>query len=219
MNPATLFDPVALAIVAGGTALAAVLRTPARDLLRTIRAMRVLGRPFFSADPLLHQLAALSRIAQRHGVISLDRSIVTDPDLAAGIADIVDGLCPEEAAQRVRDRRHARTLRHQAVADIFAAAAESAPAMGMIGTLVGLARMFAAMEDDAAIGAGMAVALLATLYGALLANLVLLPIAARLRAAGRVEAFERARLDAPLAALAAREAPRRRAEPHLQSVA
>lgn len=79
--------------------------------------------------------------------------------------------------------------------------------MGMVGTLIGLARMFAAMDDVATIGAGMAVALLATLYGAVLANLVLQPIAGRLRGAARAEAFERARLEAPLVALARREAP------------
>ena len=80
--------------------------------------------------------------------------------------------------------------------------------MGMVGTLVGLVRMFSVMNDPAAIGGAMAVALLATLYGAVLANLVLMPIAQRLRARARVEAFERARLAEPLIALARREAPR-----------
>ena len=92
--------------------------------------------------------------------------------------------------------------------------AEAAPAMGMIGTLIGLARMFATMGDPARIGGAMAVALLATLYGAVLANLVAAPIAARLRALARTEAFERTRLEAPFTALAAREAPT-----HLSAVA
>lgn len=82
--------------------------------------------------------------------------------------------------------------------------------MGMVGTLVGLVRLFAGMSDPHAIGAGMAVALLATLYGALVSNLVAGPIAARLRARARAEAFERTRLAEPLRALAAREAPRGR---------
>ena len=81
--------------------------------------------------------------------------------------------------------------------------------MGMVGTLVGLVAMFSRMTDAGAIGAAMAVALLATLYGALVANLVAAPIAARLRAAARAEADGRALLVAPVAALAAREAPRR----------
>ena len=80
--------------------------------------------------------------------------------------------------------------------------------MGMVGTLIGLAQMFATMSDPSAIGGAMAVALLATLYGALFANLLFMPIANRLRAQGRSEAFERARIEAPLVALAERETPR-----------
>jgi chemotaxis protein MotA len=205
---ALLLDPAAVAIVGGGTLLAVCLRTPARDLGRAMAALRTIARRRFDATPLIEQLAALARIARRHGVITLDKSVITDPDLAAGIAAIVDGLPADEVAALVDDRRRARIERHVAAADAWAAAAEAAPAMGMIGTLIGLARMFSAMGDPSVIGAAMAVALLATLYGALLGNLVFLPVASRLRAAGRVEAFERARLAAPLARLAARETPR-----------
>jgi chemotaxis protein MotA len=80
--------------------------------------------------------------------------------------------------------------------------------MGMVGTLIGLVGMFVKMQDPGAIGASMAVALLATLYGALLANLVAMPVAIRLRRQGRDEAVERLRLEAPLIALAERERPR-----------
>ncbi|MFS0772258.1 motility protein A [Sphingomonas sp. 1P08PE] len=212
----TLFDPVALAIVGGGTVLVTILRTPARDLIGGVVALRVLGRARFDAERLLRQVAALTRIARRHGVFQLDRAVIADRDVAAAIAMIVDGAEPEEVEALVRDRRRARIDRHVAAAEMWAAAAETAPAMGMVGTLVGLARMFADMEDTSKIGAGMAVALMATLYGALLANLIFAPIAARLRAAGRIEASERARLDAPLAALATLQAPRAAA---LQSVA
>lgn len=201
-----LLDPLALLIVIGGTALATVLRTPARELARAVRALAILPSRAFRADPLLQQLAALSRIAQRCGVVTLDRSHITDPDLSAAIAAIVDGASPDEVGALLEQGRAARADRH-AAAEVWAAAAEAAPAMGMVGTLIGLAQMFGNMTDDAAIGAAMGVALLATLYGALLANLVLMPIAARLRSAARTEASERARLDAPLRALAERETP------------
>ena len=205
-----LLDPLALLIVFGGTALAAILRTPARELAQAIRALAVLPRRAFRADPLLHQLAALSRIAQRCGVVTLDRSNITDPDLSAAIAAIVDGAAPDEVEALLLQRRAARTERHANAAEMWAAAAEAAPAMGMVGTLIGLAQMFGNMSDDAAIGAAMGVALLATLYGALLANLILMPIAARLRGTARSEASERTRLDAPLLALAEREIPHHR---------
>ena len=209
MQPAILFDPTALALVGGGTVLATVLRTPARELGRAVAALRTLPRRPFSAEPLLRQLAVQGKLVQRHGVLQLDRAVITDPDLAAGLDAIVDGASPEQVAALVDERRRARVERHAAAADAWTGAAEAAPAMGMVGTLIGLAAMFARMTDTTAIGGAMAVALLATLYGALLANLVAQPIAHRFRRAARIEAFERGRLTAPLAALAAREAPQK----------
>ena len=206
LAPAQLLDPAAAALVIGGTALAVALRSPAGHLGRALASLRALARPPFSADPLLHQVAAQGRIVRRHGVHALDRSVPADPDVAAAFALIVDGADADAVSALLAEARRRRIERHLAAAEVWAGAAEAAPAMGMIGTLIGLARTFAAMDDPAAIGASMAVALLATLYGALVANLVAGPIAARLRAAARAEASERLRLQAPLAALAAREA-------------
>jgi chemotaxis protein MotA len=210
MQLATFFDPTALALVGGGTVLAIVLRADARDLGRALAALRTLSRGRFSAEPLLHQLAAQAKLTQRHGVMQLDRAVITDPDLAAGLAGIVDGAGPEDIIATIEHARRSRAERHAAAADVWVGAAEAAPAMGMVGTLVGLAAMFADMTDPQAIGGAMAVALLATLYGALIANLVAQPVAQRLRAAARAEFIERGRLTAPLAALAEREAPRTR---------
>ena len=208
MNLGTFIDPTALAIVGGGTIASAILRTPAGDLARALAALAALPRRRFSAEPLLQQVAALGRIARRHGAVALDKSVIADKDVAAAIADIVDGHSPDDVTARLRYLRRARVERHCAAADAWAGMAEAAPAMGMVGTLIGLVAMFVQMTDPAAIGGAMAVALLATLYGALIGNLVAMPIAARLRASARVEAFERARLEAPLVALAAREQPR-----------
>ncbi len=211
---AQFLDPAALAIVGGGTALAVVLRSPARDLGRALAALTTLGRGRFDADPLLLQITALSRIAKRHGVMALDRSVITDKDVAAGIAAIVDGASATDVATLVQHRRRARVERHVAAADVWAGAADVAPAMGMVGTLIGLAQMFATMADPSAIGGAMAIALLATLYGAIFANLLFMPIASRLRTQGRAEAFERARIEAPLVSLAERETPRGYVAPH-----
>ena len=201
-------DPAALGIVCGGAALDTVLRTPWRDLKRGIAALTVLPRRRFDAEPMLQQIAALGRIARRHGTIALDRSVITDPDVAAAVAGIVDAVPVSEIADALVQNRRGRHERHAAAADMWSGLAEVAPAMGMVGTLIGLVRMFTAMNDPAAIGGAMAIALLATLYGALLANLVALPIANRLRRRARDEAVERARLEAPLIALAERERPK-----------
>jgi chemotaxis protein MotA len=208
---AAYLDPTAIGIVAGGTIVATVLRSEFADLGRAIAALAVLPRRRFRADPLLEQIAAFGRIAKRHGVMALDRSVIADPDLAAAVAAIVDGQDPDTVAALVRERRRARIDRHVAAADVWAGAADVAPAMGMVGTLVGLVKMFATMNDPRAIGGAMAIALLATLYGALIASLVAMPVAVRLRRLARAEAGERQRLEAPLIALATREAPRHQA--------
>jgi chemotaxis protein MotA len=211
---ASLREPnLARGIVGGGTLLGMLLRTPAGDLARGIAALRTLARPRFRIEPLLDQAAALTRIVRRHGVLALDRAVLADPDLAAAAAAIVDGAAPEQVIALLETRRLARHERHRAAAECWAGAAELAPAMGMVGTLVGLVQMFTAMRDPGTIGGAMAVALLTTLYGALLANLVALPIAARLKRAARHEAHERARLAGAIALLAAADpAPLRRHE-------
>lgn len=195
-------DTLALAIVLGGTAVAVVLRTPLGDLARALAALRTLGRRRFEVEPLLAQVAALGRIAQRHGVIALDRSVIADPDVAAAVAAVVDSASPDQVTALLEQSRLARFERHRAAAETWSGAADIAPAMGMIGTLIGLVQMFTAMRDPATIGAAMAVALLTTLYGALVACLVATPIASRLKRQARHEAQERARLTAPLAELA-----------------
>lgn len=206
-------DPAAMAIVAGGTFGALVLRTPLRDLARGVAALSVLPRGRFRADPLIDQIGAFGRIAQRHGVLALDRSIIGDPDVAAAVAEIVDGAEGDAVAALLEARRVARTERHLAAIEVWTSAADLAPAMGMIGTLIGLVRVFLKMNDPSAIGGAMAIALLSTLYGAVLASLIAMPVAGRLRRAAREEAFERVRLEAPLRTLAKREAPRRRGVP------
>lgn len=205
-----LLDPLALAIVLGGTALSVLLRNRLGDIGRALAALVTMGRRPFDAEPLLAQVASLDRIARRHGLIALDRSVIEDPDMAAAVAAAVDGDTPEQVAALVADRVAARAERHRAVIELWSGVAEAAPAMGLIGTIFGLVRMFAAMEDADRIGAAMAVALLATLYGALVANLVAMPVTARLKRLARVEAAERMRLAAPLALLATLERARKR---------
>lgn len=209
MNPLTTFsDPVAAAIVLGGIGAASLVRFPPALLLRAIGALRVLARRAPRLDAEVEQIAALARIARKHGAMALDRSVIDDPDVALAVRMVVDGDAPEVVQTAVVRARDARIERHLAVAEVWSSIAEAAPAFGLIGTIVGLVRMFTAMQDPSVIGPAMAVALLATLYGAVIGNLIAQPIAGRLRRLARAEAFERERLEAPLVALARRERPR-----------
>ena len=210
LDASALLDPLALAIVFGGTAVSVVLRHRLGDIGRGLVALKTLGRRPFDAAPLIAQAGSLERIAKRHGLIALDRSVIDDPDMAAAVAAAVDGATSLEIEAVIRNRAASRAERHRATIELWSGVAEAAPAMGLIGTILGLVRMFAAMDDPDRIGAAMAVALLATLYGALLANLVAMPIVARLKRLARVEATERLRLAAPLARLATLERARKR---------
>ncbi len=209
-DASVLLDPLALAIVLGGTTASVMLRHRLGDVGRGLVALKTLLRRPFDAAPLIAQAEALERIARRHGLIALDRSVIDDTDMAAAVAAAVDGATPSEIEAIVRDRAASRAERHRAVIELWSGVAEAAPAMGLIGTILGLVRMFAAMDNPDRIGAAMAVALLATLYGALLANLVAMPIVARLKRLARVEATERLRLAVPLARLATLERGRKR---------
>src|SRR3546814_15067614 len=98
--------------------------TPRRDRARALAALRVLFRGRFDATALVAQVASLGRIAQRHGVIALDRSVIRDPDVAVAVAAIVDGAGPDEIATLLAEQRATRDDRHATAADVWAAAAE-----------------------------------------------------------------------------------------------
>ncbi|HTG39426.1 motility protein A [Sphingomonas sp.] len=209
MNPlATFADPIAALVVLGGVAAATLVRFPVRQIALGLSALAMLPRRVPRMDDMIEQIAALGRIARKHGVMALDKSVIDDSDVSLAVRMIVDGDAPDAVRQAVVRAREMRIERQLAAAEIWSSIAEAAPAFGLIGTIIGLVRMFTAMQDPAAIGPGMAVALLATLYGAVIGNLIAQPIAGRLRRLARDEAFERERIEAPLHALARRERPR-----------
>jgi chemotaxis protein MotA len=203
-------DPAALAIVGGGTLLATAARGPLRDTVNAVRALAVLGRRPFDFAPARAELARAERVSQAKSLLAIDPQLLKDSDVAEGVRAVADGAGPDQVEQLLDRLRSERLDRHDLVQDFWTAAAEIAPAMGMVGTLIGLVRMFRSMDDPATIGGAMAIALLATLYGALFANLVAAPIAARLRRLSRAEDDERRVLVKPFRAFAARETPLKR---------
>ena len=205
------FDPLALAIVGGGTLLATAARGPWRDSWNAFRALPVLVRRPFDFGPARAELARAERVASAKSLLAVDSQLLKDRDVAAGVAAVADGARAEQVEALLDRLREERLERHRIVQDYWSAAAETAPAMGMVGTLIGLVSMFRAMDDPATIGAAMAVALLATLYGALFASLIATPISARLRRLSLAEAVERRALVKPLRAFATRETPLKQA--------
>jgi chemotaxis protein MotA len=210
IDPSSLlifYDPVALAIVGGGTLLATAACGPIADTGNAFRALPVLFRRPFEFGLARAELARAERVANVKGLLAVEPKLMDDPDVSAGFGAVTDGATADEVERLLGNLRAARAARHGIVQDYWAAAAETAPAMGMVGTLVGLVKMFRSMDDPATIGGAMAVALLATLYGALIANLIAAPISARLCRLARAEDKERRALVKPFRAFAERETP------------
>lgn len=203
-----LFDPLSLALVAGGTLGIAGFHGTFADFGRAFAALRVLRRrDTFDASLAKADIARLERVARRNGVLAMEHETVDDPVVRRAVIAIVDGAGPVETRALIDRERDARLSRHRIAQDFWMTAAEIAPGMGMIGTIIGLVGMFASMDDPAKIGGSMSLALLTTLYGAVIANLIAAPIAGKLRRQSIREEEARAAVTAPLVALAERFLP------------
>ncbi len=171
-----------LLIVVGGTIGATLIKNPLADVLATAK---VVGKAFSAKAPetpaLIEEIVTLSRKARKEGMLALENTPISYEFLSKGIAMCVDGIEVPQMREILENDIRATGGRHKRGAQIMTGIGEAAPAFGMIGTLIGLVQMLASLEDPSTIGPAMAVALLTTLYGALLANVVALPLADKLK--------------------------------------
>jgi chemotaxis protein MotA len=153
-------------------------------LTQFIGAMKVIGKAFkFKLDSpqeLIGEVVELADLARKGGLLSLEGREVGNSFLAGGIQLLVDGHDPDVVRTLLTKDQKQSEDRHSWGAKIFESLADVAPAMGMIGTLIGLVAMLANMNDPKTIGPSMAVALLTTLYGAMLATMFAGPMADKL---------------------------------------
>jgi chemotaxis protein MotA len=168
-------------IVIGGTLFAVLVKFP---LAHFFKAFTVAMKAFFHRpeDPLtlIQEGVELANVARKEGVLGLEGQDISNPFLERGIQLCVDGHEPEFVRSMLSKDINMTIERHERGQAIFKSIGDVAPAMGMIGTLIGLVQMLSAMDDPKAIGPAMAVALLTTLYGAVIANAFALPIADKL---------------------------------------
>jgi chemotaxis protein MotA len=141
----------------------------------------------------IERMAEYSILARREGLLALEEKIkdVKDPFLHKGIMLVVDGFAAESVREILEIDLDAMKTRHSSAKKVVDQASAFAPAFGMIGTLVGLVAMLANLNDPSSIGSGMAVALLTTLYGAVIANGMLIPIAGKLEMRCKEESMVR----------------------------
>ncbi|WP_338467678.1 MotA/TolQ/ExbB proton channel family protein [Novosphingobium sp. ZN18A2] len=177
MTDALLFDPASAAIVVGGSALATVLRAGFTDLAATGRALACLRHRRFSATRARADLAAQVREIRQDGLLRADPAHSGDSELD----EATDALLERRSIAALLDRHEAHKARRQACARAavatLAQSAELAPVFGLAGTLVSLSRLPAGGLEQGAFAGAISMAVLTTLYGLLLANLVLAPLA------------------------------------------
>ncbi len=177
-----------LVIVVGGTLAATLVNERLGHVLSTFR---IVMNAFFDrlSDPqlLVPRIMELAAKARKEGLVSLENEPIDDPFLARGVRLGVDGLSPEQVISMLRTELAALRGRHERGQKILRFLGSTAPPMGLVGTLIGLVQMLRTLDDPAAIGPSMAIALLTTLYGAILAFLVFTPLAEKLEKRSREE--------------------------------
>ena len=187
-SPGSFVNVPSILIVLGGTACAVIVSFSFRDVADSMRlAKDALSRPIRDVSEAAVRLLHLADIARQRGVLALQAvlpDLADDAFLHKGLSLAVDGLSGAEVETIMMHDVDTAAERRAIGVCVLRRAAEYAPAMGLIGTLIGLVQMLSHLDDPAAIGPSMAVALLTTFYGAVLANLVLAPLAAKLERDG-----------------------------------
>ncbi|MDH3476191.1 MAG: MotA/TolQ/ExbB proton channel family protein [Rhodospirillales bacterium] len=212
-SAASFFNLPGMLIVLGGTFLVTTISFTLEEVLRTQKVMlrAVLYRAEVPEEAALEMLG-LADLARKGGVLALQPKLPAlnhSGYLRRAMEMVIDGL-PAEEVVRILDGELRETMRrHQRAAGVLRRGGEVAPAMGLIGTLVGLVQMLGNLEDPSSIGPAMAVALLTTFYGAILANMVFNPVASKLERNSEFEAMVNQIYAAGAASISRQDNPRR----------
>jgi chemotaxis protein MotA len=189
-----LWQPTAALIVFGGTLAAILISYPAALVRRTVGAIK---NAFVSRDePVEAVLAGIiqySQVSRRKGLIALESEIdrAVDPFLKIALGLAVDGTNAKVARQILEVESDARREYAEAPADVLETAAGYTPTLGILGAVLGLIHVMQSLSDPSKLGSGIAVAFVATVYGVATANLLLLPLATKLRGVARRAALTR----------------------------
>ncbi len=183
-NLPSMIDPPSMIIVVGGTLAATLIANPLQEvigLIGVIKCAILVNVPM--PTEIIERIVGFAETARREGILSLEAAIEEgdDPFLSTGVRLAVDGTEPDLIMDILETELQFIEERHKQGQEIIANMGNAAPAFGMIGTLIGLVIMLKNMDDPAAIGPGMAIALLTTMYGAILANIIFGPISAKLK--------------------------------------
>jgi len=190
----SLWQPTAALVVFGGTLAALFVSYPAALVRRTghcvVDIFRQRPQP---VHELVNDLMRCAHVSRRRGLLGLEPEIerASDPFLGRALGLITDGTEPALARQILAAESDARCEHDEAPAEVLETAAGYAPTLGILGAVLGLIRVMQSLDQPSGFGSGIAVAFVATVYGVASANLVLLPLATRLRTRARAAAMAR----------------------------
>jgi len=212
-HPGMFFDPPALLIVFGGTAAVSLASFATADIKRAFQGLRLalVGRgpdPRACARQMV-MLATAAREAGPEALQAVSAELGREPFLRQALGLVTEGLPAEEIGRVLDDELERAADRHDRAVLVVRRAAEMAPAMGLIGTLLGLVQMLGSLNTPETIGPGMAIALLTTFYGAVLGNMVLAPLAGKLEGLAEADLQVKATIRLAMLSIARQESPRR----------
>lgn len=188
----TFVNMPSLVVVVGGTFAATLARISLGQFFGSFKiGLKSILHKSVSPNMLIEEAVELANVARKEGILALEGREISHPFLERGINLCIDGHAPDVVQKMLSKDINLTIERHNVGITMFKAIGEAAPAMGMIGTLIGLVQMLSNMDDPKAIGPAMAVALLTTLYGAIIANAVALPMADKLKKVSSEEKLNR----------------------------
>jgi chemotaxis protein MotA len=188
------FDPSSIAITVGGSFSALLIAYPLPAMKKVIKIIvQSFKEGTMSSTEIINSFTTLSKKARREGLLSLEDEMaqLTNEFLRKGLQMVVDGLEPETIKEIMELEIGEMERRHTDGANMLKVWGAYAPAFGMLGTLIGLIQMLANLSDSTALASGMGKALITTFYGALLANLVLIPMSQNLNYKSGIEVNNR----------------------------
>ncbi len=190
----SMLDGHAGMVVVGGSCLALVTSYRTAQLKGLASLLkRVIVYPMPSPEKEIERLTGFANLARREGLLALEEKIdgIDDEFEARGLRMVVDGLPADQIRKVLEIELNAQLERHASGKKMIERLSEMAPAFGMLATLMGLVSMLRNMSDPSGIGTGMALALIATFYGSFVANVICLPLSAKLGEHGKEEAMVR----------------------------
>ncbi|MEP3523840.1 MAG: MotA/TolQ/ExbB proton channel family protein [Hyphomicrobiales bacterium] len=185
----TFVDVPSVLIVVGGGLAATLIRFPLSGILGAFALGGKIAFTHKKSSPadIIEQLTEMSEIIRKDGPLGLENYEIAEETMAKGVQFITDGYEADFIKENMEREADLGLQRLEEGKRVFTALGDAAPAFGMIGTLVGLVQMLATMDDPATIGPSMAIALLTTMYGAVLSNLICLPMADKMGSKFKVD--------------------------------